>query len=102
MTCGGRTVDLGSRSHNYLLLTLARKRLEDTSNGLPETSCGWTYQEDLVAGLNVEPPALNLDVYRLRQQFGAVGVADAANIIERRPRTRQLRIGTAHIAVVRL
>lgn len=102
MTCGGRTFDLGARSHNYLLLTLARCRLEDTANGLAETSCGWMYQEDLTGGVDAGPLALNLDVYRIRQQFGALGVADAANIIERRPRTRQLRIGTPHLAIVRL
>lgn len=102
MTCGGLTFDMGARSHNYLLLTLARRRIDDTTNGLPETSCGWLYQDDLSRGLNIEPTQLNLDVFRIRQQFGAVGVSDAANIVERRPRTRQLRIGSAHLAVVRL
>jgi FHA domain len=102
MTCGGRTFDLGARSHNYLLLTLARCRIADSMNGLPETSCGWMYQEDLTGGLDAGPGALNIDVYRIRQQFGALGVSDAANIIERRPRTRQLRIGTAHLSIVRL
>jgi len=102
MTCGGRTFDMGARSHNYLLLTLARRRMSDTSDGLPETSCGWLYQEDINRGAELEQRQLNLDVFRLRQQFDAVGVADAANIIERRPRTRQLRIGTSHLSVVRL
>lgn len=102
MTCGGLTFDMGARSHNYLLLTLARRRIEDTADGLPETSCGWLYQEDLARGLHAEPTQLNLEVYRLRQQFGTLGVADAANIIERRPRTRQLRIGSPHLTVVRL
>jgi hypothetical protein len=102
MTCGGRTFDMGSRSHNYLLLTLARRRIEDTTHGVDETSCGWVYQEDLTRGLDVGPPQLHLDVFRLRQQFGSLGVLDAANVIERRPRTRQLRIGTAHLSIVRL
>jgi hypothetical protein len=101
MTCGGRTFDMGTRSHNYLLLTLARSRLEDSKEGLPETSCGWVYQEDLGAP-ETSDTALNLDVYRIRRQFGALGVADAAGIIERRPRTKQLRIGTALLSVVRL
>jgi hypothetical protein len=102
MTCGGRTFDMGARSHNYLLLTLARRRITDTADGIAETSCGWLYQEDLARGLHIDPPQLHLDVYRLRQQFGSIGVADAASIIERRPRTRQLRIGTPHLSVVRL
>jgi hypothetical protein len=103
LTCGGRTFDLGSRAHNYLLLTLARRRMRDSVDGIPESSCGWVYQEDLLDGLRISGPvSLNLDVYRLRQQFGVLGVIDAANIIERRPRTRQLRIGTPHLSVIRL
>jgi hypothetical protein len=103
LTCGGRMFEMGSRAHNYLLLTLARRRLEDAANAIPESSCGWVYQEDLIDGLQLAGPShLNLDVYRLRRQFGAAGVADAANIIERRPRTRQLRIGTSYLSIVRL
>jgi len=55
-----------------------------------------------VRGLNIEPTQLNLEVYRIRQQFSAIGVPDAATIVERRPRTRQLRIGSPHLTVVRL
>jgi hypothetical protein len=100
MSCGSRAFDMGSRSHNHLLLTLARRRIGDAADGLPETSCGWVYQEDLSEGLELGPLQLNLDVYRLRRQFGALGVADAAKIVERRPRTRQLRIGTPHLSIV--
>lgn len=102
MTCGGRTFEMGARSHNYLLLTLARRRIDDSAGGIAETSCGWLYQEDLSRALQVDPAQLHVDVYRLRQQFGALGVVDAANIVERRPRTRQIRIGTPHLSVVRL
>jgi hypothetical protein len=52
--------------------------------------------------LDEEPPHLNLDVLRIRKQFSALGVVDAANIIERRPRTRQLRIGVSRISIVSL
>jgi hypothetical protein len=102
MSCGGATHDMGTRGHNYLLLTLARRRLEDAAQGTPEASCGWLYQEDLAHDPSMAPPQLNIDVFRIRKQFAAVGVVDAANIVERRPRTRQLRIGTGHISVARL
>ncbi|MBV9950249.1 MAG: hypothetical protein JOZ69_25635, partial [Myxococcales bacterium] len=103
LTCGGRAIDMGSRQHNYFLLTLARRRLEDASNGIAESSCGWTYQDDLAQGLQMSGSLpLNLDVYRIRRQFGSAGVSDAAGIIERRPRTRQLRIGTSNLEVVRV
>jgi hypothetical protein len=99
---GTRTFDLGARGHHYLLLTLARRRLKDAADGLPETSCGWLYQEDLIIHPDMTPSQLNIDVCRLRKQFGAFGVSDAANIIERRPRTRQLRVGSGHLVVVPL
>lgn len=101
-TMGAKSVDLGARSHNYLLLTLARKRLADHADGLPETSCGWIYQDDLAHDPSMAPPQLNLDVFRIRKLFGAIGVSDANHVIERRSDTRQLRIGTGHISVSRL
>jgi hypothetical protein len=97
---GTNTYDLGARAHNYLLLILARRRLEDAAEGLPETACGWVYQEDLEHDPSMAAAQLNIDVFRLRKQFAALGAVDAANIIERRPRTRQLRVGTGRISVV--
>ncbi len=102
MACAGRTVDMGARAHNFLLLTLARRRLEDAAQKLPETTCGWIYQEDLSRDASMAPPNLNIDVFRIRRQFAALGIVDAANIIERRPVTRQLRIGTGHLTVATL
>lgn len=101
-SCEGRVFDLGARTHNYLLLTLARRRIDDRSRALPETSCGWIYQDELARGLDVNMAQLNLEVFRIRRQFAAIGLPDAAAIVERRPRTRQLRIGTAQLNVTRL
>jgi hypothetical protein len=98
----GKTFALGARTHNYLLLTLARRRLSDAAEGLPETSCGWVYMEDLAHDPSMAAPQLNIDVFRIRKQFASLGVVDAANIVERRPRTRQLRIGTGLISVSQL
>jgi hypothetical protein len=102
MSCGGTTFDVGARTHNYLLLTLARRRLADAAEGLPDTTCGWIYQEDLAHDPTMAPPQLNIDVFRIRRQFAGLGVIDAANVVERRPRTRQLRIGTGLISIVQL
>ncbi len=95
----GRRIDLGSRSHNYLLLTLARFRLNDSSAGLPESSCGWTDQELLLQSLATTAPQLNIDVFRIRQHFARAGLQDAVNVIERRPRSKQLRIGIKDLKV---
>jgi hypothetical protein len=102
MTCGGASFEMGSRSHNYLLLTLARRRLEDAHEGTPDTACGWIYQDDLAHDPTMAPPQLNIDVFRIRRQFAAVGVLDAMNIIERRARSRQLRIGTGLLSIAQL
>jgi hypothetical protein len=93
--------DLGARSRHYLLLTLARRRLEDASRGFPEVECGWTDQEDLARDPSMSGPQLNIDVFRIRRQFAGLDVSDPANIIERRPRTKQLRIGTGQIDIKR-
>lgn len=102
LACGSTTLDLGTRGHNYLLLTLARQRVADASEGHSSAACGWLYQEDLAHDPSMAPPQLNIDVHRIRKQFAEAGVLDAANIIERRPRTRQLRIGTERISIVQL
>jgi hypothetical protein len=102
MTCGASSFDMGARSHNYLLLTLARRRLADAADRIDEASCGWIHQDDIAHDPTMAPPQLNIDVCRIRKQFAAVGIVDAANIIERRPRARQLRIGTGILSVTQL
>jgi hypothetical protein len=95
----GRGIDLGSRTHNYILLTLARIRLEDVKNQVEDAGCGWVYQEDLLKGLATTATQLNIDIFRIRQHFAKAGLQDALNVIERRPRTKQLRIGTANLEI---
>jgi hypothetical protein len=99
---GAASLDLGARSHNYLLLTLARRRLADAAEGLPDTSCGWVHHDELAHDPSMTPPQLNIDVFRIRRQFAAAGILDAANIVERRPRTRQLRLGTGRLSIATL
>jgi hypothetical protein len=102
MVAGDRTFDMGCRTHNYLLLTLARQRIADCSRGFLETACGWLCLDDLAHDPTMEPARLNIDVFRIRKQFAAKGIVRAEAIIERRLRTRQLRIGTGRLSVVRV
>jgi len=97
---GAYHFDLGERNHHYLLLTLARQRLQDASEGLQESACGWVYQDDFAHDPSMAPQQLSVDVFRIRKQFAAAGVTDAASIIERRPRTKQLRIGVPRISII--
>ena len=96
---GAERAELKSRVHNYLLLLLARHRLDDSAQGVADAACGWIYQEDLIDALKVTPDRLNIDIFRIRRQFAGLGLVDAANIVERRPRTKQLRIGAAALVL---
>lgn len=95
----GRIFDLGSRAHHYLLLTLARERLKDIGTGTAQESCGWVYQDDLIDALAIPPTQLNVDIHRIRKQLESLDLVDAANIVERRPRSKQVRIGVTNITV---
>jgi pSer/pThr/pTyr-binding forkhead associated (FHA) protein len=101
MIAGGDKVDLGCRGHNYLLLTLARARLADQKLGHPDPACGWVCWQDLAHDPSMAPPQLNIDVFRIRKHFARMGVSDAAEIIERRPRTGQMRLGVSQIKIHR-
>jgi hypothetical protein len=95
----GKSFDLGARARNYLLLTLARRRLAEHREGLPDEECGWVSLDDCPHDPMLAPQQVNLDVFRTRKQLAKLGVVDAATIVERRPLTRQLRIGTSRIAI---
>jgi hypothetical protein len=62
-------IDLKVRSHHYLTLTLARKRIEDIKEGLQEAQQGWFYSDNLGKDLGLEPCHLNIQVHRARKQF---------------------------------
>jgi hypothetical protein len=98
-TCGDTVIPLGARTFNYLLLTLARRRMADAKDGVAEGASGWICYEDFENDPSMAPPQIAINVYRLRRLFAAAGIAGAADIVERRPRTRQLRIGISDVAV---
>jgi hypothetical protein len=45
---------------------------------------------------------LNVDIFRARKQFASAGVEGAANIIERRSSTSQIRLGIRAVEVIGL
>lgn len=96
---GARQVSLGSRGHNYLLLTLARSYLADVEAGVAQASCGWMDKEQLAAGLHMSPEQIDGEVFRVRRHFAKHGLKEAATVIERRARTRQLRLGIARVVI---
>jgi len=102
MTIGHRddVIPLQARAHHYLLLTLARIRLEDQARDPEQPSAhGWVHLEDLARMLRQRERQLNLQVFRARKQVAEAGVEEAASIVERRPSSRQLRIGVSDLVV---
>jgi hypothetical protein len=69
---------------------------------MADTASGWLDRERLLAALRTDRERLNLDVFRIRKQFALMGVRNAADVIERRPDTSQLRIGVGRLVIERI
>jgi hypothetical protein len=95
-----RRTPLRPRAHSYVLLTLARLRERDRCDaGIGPESHGWVYQDELVKMLATTPTQLAVDIYRARQQFNEAGVANSAQLVERRSTTHELRIGVPKLSI---
>ncbi|MFK7928138.1 MAG: FHA domain-containing protein [Myxococcota bacterium] len=90
------------RTHHYLLLTLARQRVEDVKQGVSDSEAGWLHAEDLQRMLRMDRRTLNTQVFRARRQLSKLDLDGSGDIIERRDPARQLRIGVAKIEVQRI
>jgi hypothetical protein len=88
----GRELDLGVRSHHFLLLTLARRRRKDEQDGSDDNEAGWVYSDELARMLALDPEHANVMVFRARDQFRQKGL-ESSRLIERRPASRQVRFG---------
>jgi hypothetical protein len=88
-------IALDPREYHYLLLTLARARLEDAA--LPESERGWRDRDELARMLGMEVNALNVAIFRARQQLAAAGVYAAARVVEVRPGQRRIGVARLHI-----
>lgn len=97
VTTGGVPHALTPRAHHYVLLTLARARLADQA--MPEGERGWRYTSDLLRALRMSDNQLYVSLHRARREFGALGLDEATQLVERRPTTRQIRIAARHLKV---
>ena len=95
----GQSRMLPPRGYNYTLLYLARRRLADAEKGHPQSACGWVDRDEVLRALSTSPGQLNLEIFRLRQQFAELGVVESTQIVERRPTTHELRIGAERLEV---
>ena len=81
-----QTIDLGVRSHHYLLLQLARHRADDIARGLDSKSQGWIYADHLAAELGLDITHMNIQIFRARKQFAdnLPETVDHESLLERR------------------
>jgi len=101
LTRGSQALDLGERNHHYLLLMLARQRLQDAEAGFDPHAQGWIDFDSLVDMLRLDKAHLNIQIFRLRKQFeeavsqGLIG----HDFIERR--RGGVRLGNVAVEVFR-
>jgi hypothetical protein len=101
----GAVKDLSSRASHYMLLVLARARLDDARRGIATEDAGWLYVDDLARQLGTDADTLNVQVHRARRSVarassgGDLGPPawDCQSLIERR--RSQIRLGIANISV---
>jgi FHA domain-containing protein len=89
---------LGERTGFYLLLLLARQRLQDRRTG--DAEHGWIDIGILpkLAPEYASHSSLNVEVHRLRRLLAVAGIRDAARLIERR--RGQIRLGTDRVELL--
>ncbi len=90
-------VQLPSRAHQHILLSLARARATDQRAGLPESEAGWVYSDDLQRALGMDRTRVNIELLRARRLFEKYGVTQPEALVERRSDTLQLRLGVARL-----
>lgn len=95
-----RVIDFGERSHHYLLLLMARQRLEDQAKGLDVAEQGWIKKDVLIKMLGMEEQHINIHICRFRKQV-ANNLPQPAflhQVIERR--LGELRFAYSRIQII--
>jgi hypothetical protein len=64
--------DMGERNHHFLLLLLARQRIEDIERGLHISEQGWINKDVLVHMTGIVEQHINIQIYRFRKQVTKV------------------------------
>ena len=102
---GSKSVSPRPRAYTYLLLTLARQRLDEADVDPAEQ--GWVHHDDLAHGLRVEPNTIHVQLFRarqaLRRALSREGVEHDLVLIERRRGgARQIRLAVEELEVERI
>lgn len=86
----GGEIEIEPREHGYVLLTLARARLEDET--MAQAEQGWRDRDLLLRMLAMDTNHLNVAIFRARRQFAEAGIAEAARLVETRRHQRRLGV----------
>ncbi len=62
-------IELRERTHHYLLLILARKRLQDYKSGIEDSEQGWIDKNLLSQQVGLDENHINILIYRFRKQL---------------------------------
>ena len=83
---GEKEIQLGERTHHYLLLNLARVRVDDCNNSVSSDEQGWLDMEELSKMLQLDCSHLNVQIYRIRKQLSEFFPKDSEvlSVVERR------------------
>ncbi len=93
-------IDLGSYSHNHVLLYLARQFQNDRERGITDPAeQGWCYPDEVNAALRLKGTNLNVAIHRARRQLSRQKIDGAVDVVERRPSSHQLRLGTGRFLI---
>ncbi len=81
-----KPIDLGERTHHYLLLFLARKRIKDHQQGLEDSEQGWIDKDLLSQQTGLDEKYINIQIYRFREQLikARPSAMQLLQVIERR------------------
>ena len=96
---GNESKVVSNRAYHEMLLVLAEERIRSRDTGLSEAEQGWLFTEELCRRVAGDISKVNVDVFRARQQLEQLGVLESHRIVERKPATRQLRLGTDLVSV---
>jgi pSer/pThr/pTyr-binding forkhead associated (FHA) protein len=79
-------INLGERTHHYLLLILARKRLQDMFTRIDDSEQGWIDKNLLSQQIGLDENHINILIYRFRKQIlkAMPSAMKLLQIIERR------------------
>ena len=102
LTNSQHTQSLGYKVQHYLLLHLARQRIEDSARHLPEKDQGWIANELLEKQLGLDATYINIQVFRLRQAFSQIteNSNSTKSIVERRRGCTRIGISADNIRII--